>query len=256
MNLKTIAITAKLIRLTKNPWSIVLDRLGRHKVSYLLHLRNGLVFEMRPDRGDHDSFREIWLNEDYTAFGQILAPGDTVIDVGANVGCFTLLASRRVGPNGRVIALEPDPDTYRQLCKNLALSKVENVVAMQAAMAAEPGEALLFSEANCRYSSLYANVDQRVAEAPGTTVTTNTLDRIMEAEGVERCNYLKLDCEGAEHDIVRALSTETASRIDQITMELHEVDGVDSGATFGRLGELGFEAVGREAIHYFRRPED
>ena len=51
------------------------------------------------------------LRHDYLSSGQTIAPGSTVIDVGANIGCFTMVAAKLVGPTGRVFALEPEEST-------------------------------------------------------------------------------------------------------------------------------------------------
>lgn len=62
------------------------------------------------------------LRHDYLSSGQTIAPGSTVIDVGANIGCFTMVAAKLVGPTGRVFALEPEESTFRQLEKNIELN--------------------------------------------------------------------------------------------------------------------------------------
>ena len=82
---------------------------------YTVRFWNGMEIAMRPQRGDLTAFRETWLQHDYLGPGQRLSAGDTVIDVGANIGCFTLFASRRVGPTGLVVSLEPDSDTFTSL---------------------------------------------------------------------------------------------------------------------------------------------
>ena len=62
-----------------------------------------------------------------------------------------------------------------------------------------------------------------------------------------------MDCEGAEHEVIRAMSAATAARISQIGMELHEVSGCDSRATLRRLQGFGFRCQRREALYYFWR---
>lgn len=64
------------------------------------------------------------------AFSAIVQPGTIVLDVGANIGAHTLLFSKLVGPDGRVFAYEPQPDTFNMLCGNLALNDIQNVVAI------------------------------------------------------------------------------------------------------------------------------
>lgn len=71
----------------------------------------------------------IWEPSATAIVRDLLAPGDVVVDIGAHVGCFSLLASGAVGPAGRVFALEPSPARHRELQRNLALNGVTNVVA-------------------------------------------------------------------------------------------------------------------------------
>jgi hypothetical protein len=75
----------------------------------------------------------------------------------------------------------------------------------------------------------------------------------MDRAAVRRCQFLKLDCEGAEHEALRVMTAQMAARIEQISMELHEVAGIDSDATIHRLEGLGFRPHRRGALLYFRR---
>jgi len=253
MNCRTIFTAVKLARVVENPLPAVFDRLGLRREPYRARLRNGQVLQLRPGRGDLASFREVWLNELYTSQGQMLRPGDTVIDVGANIGCFSLFAAHRVGPQGRVLALEPEAETFQQLRRNIELNRAANVAARQIAVAAESGEAILYGAEDSRYCTLFRCVDQRATHQPVGKARTDSLERILEQEGIEQCHYLKLDCEGAEHDMIRTLSPEIAGRIDQITLEMHQVDGVDSDALTRRLESFGFQWARRGEIFFFRK---
>ena len=70
---------------------------------------------------------------------QLLRRGDTYIDVGANVGIHTLLASRRVGESGHVYSFEPNPDNFRRLTEHLHINSIKNCVAFPCALAEAPG---------------------------------------------------------------------------------------------------------------------
>ena len=106
--LTNVARALQLFRETRNPVPIVLDRMSLARAPYCMQTKDGLRFELRPQRGDRFGFYEVLVRGDYTRFGQTIAPGATVIDIGANVGCFSILAARLAGPQGRVIAVEPD----------------------------------------------------------------------------------------------------------------------------------------------------
>ncbi|WP_276665406.1 FkbM family methyltransferase [Rhodopirellula baltica] len=72
-------------------------------------------------------------------FLRTLKPGDVCIDIGANFGQYSLLASRRVGPNGKVICVEPVPHVFQRLKENLERNQCENVVALNVALGESPG---------------------------------------------------------------------------------------------------------------------
>lgn len=219
----------------------------------MLRLRNSLVFEIRPGRGDRFGFYEVLIKDDYTGGGQQLLPGDTVIDVGANIGCFSLLAAQRVGPSGRVIALEPEQAAFKQLQRNIEMNGMTNIVARRVALGATEGKVTLNIGTADLFNSICENVDGRTMRGEAQEVSLTTLDRIMVEERVDRCHYLKVDCEGAEYDIVSSMSPEIAHRINQITMEIHQVPGKNRAVIAQRLLELGFSLANQNSVCYFRR---
>lgn len=253
MNLGTFVKFARLVGQVKNPLPVLRDRQGLQREPYAVRFWNGMEIAMRPRRGDLTAFRETWLQRDYLGSELRLSRGDAVIDVGANIGCFTLFAARRVAPHGRVISVEPDAETFAQLQHNLQANGVRNVVALRAALAGQAGAVTLRSCANALYSSLYGEVDGRRNDGAVQEVQAMTIDQIMDVAGLKSCQFLKMDCEGAEHEIIRAMSAATAGRIRQIGMELHDVAGCDSGATVRRLQEFGFRCQRRGALYYFWR---
>ena len=80
--------------------SALLDRLGLQTRTYRATLRDGAVFELRPRRGDWPSVNGAYLWNEYAPVGRPLSPGDKVIDVGANIGAFTILAAACRGTGG------------------------------------------------------------------------------------------------------------------------------------------------------------
>jgi FkbM family methyltransferase len=246
----------KLIRLAalvRNPLPIVADRLGRRRKPYLLRLWNGLSLELRPGRGDLDAFRDCWVSRSYLSDGAEILPGNTVVDIGANIGCFTLFASQRVGPTGRVIAVEPNAETFQRLQRHLRINNLTNVIAIQAAVAGEEGPIGFHNCRNGLFSSMFSEVDGRDNSGTVQRVDGFTLAQVLVKNSVDRCHFLKLDCEGAEHGIVRTMPKETAAKIDQIGMELHQVRGADENVLIRKLEEFGFTMTRSEALLHFRR---
>jgi hypothetical protein len=111
----------------------------------------------------------------------------------------------------------------------------------------------LHSDRQALFSSIFSSVDGRVVHGTDQDVRTTTLETVMQEQEVSRCDYLKLDCEGAEHGIVQTLSPTLAGRIMQITMEVHEVPGFRSGDLSVKLERVGFERISEGDLSYYAR---
>lgn len=177
-----------------------------------------------------------------------------MIDIGANIGCFTVSAARRAGPSGHVFAIEPEESTFRQLKRNVALNHLTNVTALRMAVGGSEGEIVLHADSNWLFSSIYAEVNGRATtQGSDQRVPVTMLTQLMAAHGIAHCHYLKLDCEGAEHDIVGTLTPASAARIDGITMEVHKVPGHDGQTLAERLAALGVERIGNSTLPHDAR---
>lgn len=133
-------------------------------------------------------------------FDRLLAPGRVVLDVGANVGYYSLTAAARVGASGRVIAFEPGPTVARRLRENAELNGLANLTVVQAAVADAPGTHRFQLAEDSEGSSLY----EGAADAVGTVeVAVTTLDREVSERGLTRVDLVKIDAEGAEVGVLR-----------------------------------------------------
>jgi FkbM family methyltransferase len=134
---------------------------------------------------------------------RFLQPGMTVLDVGAHSGFYTLLASRRVGSYGRVVAFEPSPRERKKLFRHLRLNRCTNVEVEPHAIANCETEADFFlvrgRETGC--NSLRPPAVTEPTELLRVSVTT--LDGFIERQQMERVDFIKVDVEGAELDVFR-----------------------------------------------------
>ena len=239
----------------QTPFPIVLDKVGLMRRPYTVSWGKDITVEMRPGvHGERYVFYEVFMKSCYFKADQVLRPGDAVIDVGANVGFFSIQAAARVGPTGSVVAFEPHPATFAQLQRNIAASGMRNIRARQAAVTDQSGSAVLFFGDTPSYSSLFRSVDAQPRDASSVEVQTTTLADIMRAEGIDRCHYLKMDCEGGEYAICESLSADVARRIDQITLEVHRVPGRDLSRLEHSLASLGFQLHNHDKLLTFIRP--
>ena len=124
-------------------------------------------------------------------------PGSVAIDVGANVGIFTIPLARAVGPDGRVLAFEPAPANVTRLVQNVALNGLENVDVHAVAVADRPGEVTLRLGVDPAFHSTTTVAEARAA---GTTLTvrSETLDAVWAEAGAPAVSIVKVDTEGGE----------------------------------------------------------
>jgi FkbM family methyltransferase len=132
--------------------------------------------------------------ESQRVFVEYVRPGDVVLDIGANVGFFTLLAAKLVR-EGFVYAFEPLPRNLDYLRRHLEMNRVRNAEVLPLAVAASSGTA--------RFNVAESPAMGGLAEGGGLEVATETLDRLVGGGRVRRPDFLKIDVEGAEHDVLR-----------------------------------------------------
>ena len=134
-------------------------------------------------------------------FDRLAKPGATVIDVGANIGYNAIRAGLRVGPTGRVVAVEPTPDTLVVLRRNVAASGLSNIVVEPIAAGRGAGEREFFVRGpNSAVNSLFP--DSRYAHVTSVLrVPVMPLDDVVEGTA----DLVKIDVEGAELDVLEGM---------------------------------------------------
>lgn len=137
-------------------------------------------------------------------FKQTVKEGNTVVDLGANLGYFTLLAAKIVGDKGKVFAFEPEPKNYSYLRKNIEVNNYKNVMTFQKAVSDKNGKTKLYI---CDYDSGHHTINKydgikayshgRKIEEKSIDIETVTLDSFLDGRA-DRVNVIKMDVEGAE----------------------------------------------------------
>jgi FkbM family methyltransferase len=160
----------------------------------------------------NDIYKEV-VTENYYNITADLVKDKTVIDIGANIGIFSILVGSMFAK--KVYAVEPVSSTFMQLCANINKSKLKNIVPIKSAVTDVAGE---FVEVKLTqdfgHNGLYAN------SATGETVYTTSLNEILrQVEGDDI--LLKIDCEGSEYDILMNAFPEDMSRVSRIVLESH-----------------------------------
>jgi len=148
-------------------------------------------------------------------------PGDTVVDIGGYVGSFALPAAR-LASRGRILSFEPSPSNFRQFQTNLGLNPLANVrVFNQGVASSDRAITLFLDNMNPASNSIYLRADQDRGNnyAEGVAVSLPTL---FEREAILKCDFLKIDCEGAEYEILMSLDRPMLDRIGKIACEYHQ----------------------------------
>ncbi len=198
--------------------------------------------------------RSVYLYGSYeyrvvSLFIQLIQPGMTVVDGGSYHGLYTLLAAKRVGVAGRVLAIEPHPASWQRLEANVARNHFENVVVFRGALAATKGEAALFAPADNRWlgeSSLRPDRQWRRAHS-SISVVTERLDALLELVGGRRLDVLKLDVEGLEAQALRGGQAAITKDYPAIILEVNDLEmagGRMSAPALDQLRDWGYRIHG------------
>lgn len=203
--------------------------------------KNTVSMTSPPDVPLLDLIEEIWLGDSYTRSNVRLRTGSTIVDIGANIGAFTVWIAK-ANPRARIIAVEPDPLNLTFLSRNLFQNRITNVSVVPAACGGENGEGTIYARGSGALHSLFSNDLQGSTFQPIYKTAIVTLQQVFDEHRVECCDLLKIDCEGSEYDILLNSSFKTLSRISKIALEYHVGFNKYSPAALERyLGSAGFE---------------
>ena len=177
----------------------------------------------------------------------LLRPGDTFVDVGANEGYFTVVASRCVGPNGRVIAVEPQLRALEALKRNLELNDCRNVSLHEVALSDAPGKAVLHLTPDMNNSASGLSVSTRYP-LPTQEIACITLEQLLAEAAVPDGAVAKFDIEGWEYEaILGSPAVLRAGRLRAQILEMHahliRPRGLDPARVTDFLSECGYRCA-------------
>ena len=184
---------------------------------------------------------------------RFLRPGMIVLDIGAHHGFYTLLASRKVGKKGKVIAFEPSPRERRRLVRHLRINGCSNVRVEALALAAKEEETTLFVVKG-RETGLNSLRPPKADEPLETiSVTVTTLDGYLEQKGIAAVDFIKMDVEGAELEVLKG-ATHLLSRPPRPVI-LSEVQDIRT-ESFGYRAKDILEFLHQRNFHWFKIRRD
>jgi FkbM family methyltransferase len=155
---------------------------------------------------------------------KLIQPGWTAIDVGANIGYFTLLMANLVGPHGKVIAFEPLAENFKILKENIQLNGHANVVAENLALMSRTERIELRSATPGAITWVASvKIDQNAA-VESQSAEAVTLDEYVETNGIAKVDFLKIDVEGAEASVLEGATNVLNKHKPILLIEMHELD--------------------------------
>jgi FkbM family methyltransferase len=208
-----------------------------------INLKSGLSMVAPLNEPLLQMLNDIWIKRCYTPAGFEIAAGDTVVDLGANVGAFAMYAAT-IASGVKVVGLEPSPRMFEVFQQNVARNSLHQVTPVHAAGGGKSGSATLYTRGFEGGNSLYPQDNAGRSFQSLATVRVLSLEEIFRMHGIEVCHFLKLCCPGAEYEILFEAPAATLQRIRRISMEYHlglNDHTVQEMAVF--LERLGFEVT-------------
>jgi FkbM family methyltransferase len=175
-------------------------------------------------------------------------PGDVVIDIGGHVGLVSIYLAKR-HPQITVYAFEALPPNYEIFKENIVRNGVTNIVLENLAVTADGRDFHLMVHPDNTGGASGQQADMAAPTHDHYTVKSVTLDGIFERYGIERCKFLKIDCEGSEHEILHA--AHVLDRIDWLSGEFHiNAKLAGEGYSIDGLAEYLARYIPRDHITY------
>ena len=177
-------------------------------------------------RINKDDFKIMTIHEDDIIKRFTPKEGDIVVDIGAHIGLYTIISSKRVGTKGKVVAIEAHPGNFEMLNSNIKLNQLTNVIPLNYAVHSKETKVKLYLPSGesgfTKYNTImpnWINTQEKFVE-----VNANTLDYLLQLNQIrqEEVNWIKIDVEGAEFEVLKgATNVLSKSKDIAILMELH-----------------------------------
>ena len=165
---------------------------------------------------------EVWVDKCYTPPGFEIHDNDLIVDVGAHIGTFSIYAANRA-KKGLVYSLEPVTDNFELLQHNIQLNRITNVIPVKKAITKYTGHREIFVQLGDTTMHSFYNPK---GIARKMRVSTITLADFMRDYSIDHIDFLKMDCEDTEYEILIGCSDRTLNRIRKISFESHPRDGI------------------------------
>jgi FkbM family methyltransferase len=190
------------------------------KPTAVIEVDDGARFMAHVNTSDALMIWEIWKAKVYDDVRIPICAGDVVLDMGAHIGAFAVRAAR-LAQGGQVYAYEASPKNFALLTENRKLNNLGNLYIENSAVSNQRGLMPFYTPSDNRILGSLLQSTSSFMEM----VQTTTFSDIIAEHAISQIDFLKVDVEGAEFDILFANPDETLSKTRQIVMEFHEFKG-------------------------------
>src|ERR687891_2365945 len=178
-------------------------------------------------RVNKDDFKIMTIHEDDIIEHFTPKQGDIVVDIGAHIGLYTIISSKRVGANGKVVAIEAHPSNFEMLKSNIKLNQLTNVIPLNYAVYSKETKIKLYlPEVESGYTIYNTIMSNRAGtEDKFVDVNAQTVDYLLQLNKITDVNWVKIDVEGAEFEVLKGASNVLSKSKDiALLIEVHGLD--------------------------------
>ncbi len=186
--------------------------------------RSGEKYFARPGQYDIGILSEIYISRVYEASDKryIIQEKDTVLDVGGYIGDFTIYAARKA-TKGQVFVFEPIKENYEILKKNINLNKLKNINPFMKALTGKSEKLTFHIQLEAYGASSIYSFKGRKASLKKTYITSIGINDFIHSENIKQLDVIKLDCEGAEYDIIYQINRSLLKKVRILMIEYHRI---------------------------------
>ena len=204
---------------------------------------NNLLLNYQSNKNEFGILKAIFENREYSDYFPFYEKA-SIIDIGAHYGYFSIFAKNNTDKGSIIIAVEPSKSNYKHLKKNFEDNKISNITSFNYAIGGKSGLSRLYQGQSSNHSMVenYVLLEQN---RDFEEIEVKTLEEFIIENNLDKIDFLKMDCEGAEYSILENTSDYIYDKIITISMEFHDlkVNYHTGGSLCKTLVKNGFEIV-------------
>ena len=210
-----IRIFVKATKIFKN-WNDLLSVYFKltKKETIIFKTKNNIKLKIRVNSTDFMALTNVWIIEEYAKEGFHIKNDDIVIDIGGHIGLFSIYAAEKC-KSGKIFSFEPVKENFEMLKDNIAVNKIKNIFPENVAISNEKSKVTIFLSNDESGHGMYSKSSNSI------TIDAINLEEIYLKNNLKKCDFLKIDAEGAEFDILENISENMLKTISKIVIEYH-----------------------------------